>query len=107
MDADDDDIVQLEEEEEEGDDIPSAQRTNLVVDWEGKVAACSGSARQFGGGNVHGFGPMQPIPYWLYRLHGLSKVYTCEICGDFPYRGPKASASPRMLHAVCCLSMCG
>ena len=32
----------------------------------------------------------QPIPYWLYKLHGLNISYTCEICGNFTYRGPKA-----------------
>eukprot|EP01147_Barroeca_monosierra_P010325 gene10325-2466_t len=31
----------------------------------------------------------KPIPYWLYRLHGLNIIYTCEICGNYPYRGPK------------------
>lgn len=32
----------------------------------------------------------KPIPYWLYKLHGLNLSYKCEICGDFTYRGPKA-----------------
>ncbi len=32
----------------------------------------------------------QPIPYWLYKLHGLNISYTCEICGNYTYRGPKA-----------------
>eukprot|EP01062_Namystynia_karyoxenos_P065830 TRINITY_DN59888_c0_g1_i1.p1 TRINITY_DN59888_c0_g1~~TRINITY_DN59888_c0_g1_i1.p1 ORF type:complete len:457 (+),score=186.57 TRINITY_DN59888_c0_g1_i1:70-1440(+) len=30
----------------------------------------------------------KPIPYWLYRLHGLSMKYPCEICGC-EYVGPK------------------
>ena len=47
---------------------PIVKRKNLVLDWEGK-----------------------PIPYWLFRLHGLNQTYTCEICGDFIYRGPKVS----------------
>lgn len=38
----------------------------MVLDWDGK-----------------------PIPYWLYRLHGLNHTFTCEICGDHIYRGPK------------------
>eukprot|EP00940_MAST-03C_sp_MAST-3C-sp2_P001184 g1184.t1 len=29
----------------------------------------------------------KPIAYWLYRLHGLNKEYTCEICGNETYRG--------------------
>jgi splicing factor 3A subunit 3 len=35
----------------------------------------------------------KPIPYWLYKLHGLNNIYKCEICGDQSYKGPKASAS--------------
>ncbi|KAJ1906439.1 Pre-mRNA-splicing factor sap61, partial [Tieghemiomyces parasiticus] len=31
----------------------------------------------------------KPIPYWLYKLHGLSHNYDCEICGDYTYRGRK------------------
>ena len=31
----------------------------------------------------------QPIPYWLYKLHGLNIVYKCEICGNYEYKGPK------------------
>ncbi|KAJ1653464.1 Pre-mRNA-splicing factor sap61 [Dispira simplex] len=40
---------------------------NLPLDWDGK-----------------------PIPYWLYKLHGLSVNYSCEICGNQVYRGHKA-----------------
>ncbi|CRG99458.1 splicing factor 3A subunit 3, putative [Plasmodium relictum] len=29
----------------------------------------------------------KPIPYWLYKLHGLSKEYKCEICGNYSYFG--------------------
>ncbi|XP_063716116.1 splicing factor 3A subunit 3-like [Symsagittifera roscoffensis] len=32
----------------------------------------------------------KPIPYWLYKLHGLNMYYKCEICGGAEYRGPKA-----------------
>jgi splicing factor 3A subunit 3 len=31
----------------------------------------------------------KPIPFWLYRLHGLSKSYKCEICGNHTYWGHK------------------
>ena len=30
----------------------------------------------------------KPIPYWLFKLHGLNHFYTCEICGQ-TYRGRK------------------
>ncbi|KAJ8330744.1 Pre-mRNA-splicing factor sap61 [Batrachochytrium dendrobatidis] len=32
----------------------------------------------------------KPIPYWLYKLHGLGIEYPCEICGNFVYMGRKA-----------------
>jgi len=32
----------------------------------------------------------KPIPYWLYKLHGLNISYSCEICGNYQYRGRRA-----------------
>ena len=32
----------------------------------------------------------KPIPYWLYKLHGLDKEFSCEICGNHTYRGRRA-----------------
>jgi splicing factor 3A subunit 3 len=32
----------------------------------------------------------KPIPYWLYKLHGLGIEYKCEICGNFSYWGRRA-----------------
>lgn len=32
----------------------------------------------------------KPIPYWLYKLHGLSVEYKCEICGNKSYWGSLA-----------------
>ena len=32
----------------------------------------------------------KPIPYWLYKLHGLGVEYSCEICGNFVYMGRRA-----------------
>ena len=29
----------------------------------------------------------KPIPYWLYKLHGLNQSFLCEICGNFNYHG--------------------
>lgn len=31
----------------------------------------------------------KPIPYWLYKLHGLGVEFKCEICSDFVYQGRK------------------
>ena len=54
------------EQADEDDDIPYNPK-NLPLGWDGK-----------------------PIPYWLYKLHGLNISYNCEICGNFTYKGPKA-----------------
>ncbi|MCL7022049.1 hypothetical protein MKW94_014125 [Papaver nudicaule] len=32
----------------------------------------------------------KPIPYWLYKLHGLGQEFKCEICGNQTYRGRRA-----------------
>ncbi len=32
----------------------------------------------------------KPIPLWLYKLHGLGVEYTCEICGNYVYKGRRA-----------------
>jgi splicing factor 3A subunit 3 len=51
----------------------------------------------------------QPIPYWLYKLHGLNISYNCEICGNFIYKGPKAFqrhfAEWRHAHGMRCLGI--
>jgi len=31
-----------------------------------------------------------PIPFWLYKLHGLGIEYKCEICGNMSYWGRRA-----------------
>lgn len=51
----------------------------------------------------------KPIPYWLYRLHGLSKSYKCEICGNHTYWGRKEFDShfqeQRHIHGMKCLKI--
>ncbi|XP_077297944.1 splicing factor 3a subunit 3 noi [Arctopsyche grandis] len=51
----------------------------------------------------------KPIPYWLYKLHGLNISYSCEICGNFTYKGPKAFqthfAEWRHAHGMRCLGI--
>ncbi|KAL5011168.1 hypothetical protein ScPMuIL_013473 [Solemya velum] len=74
-----------EEDSDEDDDIPYNPK-NLPLGWDRK-----------------------PIPYWLYKLHGLNISYTCEICGNFTYRGPKAFqrhfAEWRHAHGMRCLGI--
>jgi len=82
--SDDEDVVEEVEEEPE-DDIPYNPK-NLPLGWDGK-----------------------PIPYWLYKLHGLNISYNCEICGNFTYKGPKAFqrhfAEWRHAHGMRCLGI--
>merc|ERR1719231_161215 len=61
----DDEIVEDEKDEEDHGTIYNPK--NLPLGWDGK-----------------------PIPYWLYKLHGLNLKFTCEICGNHTYLGPKA-----------------
>ena len=65
-DSEDEESEEEPEPAEEDDDIPYNPK-NLPLGWDGK-----------------------PIPYWLYKLHGLNISYNCEICGNFTYKGPKA-----------------
>ncbi|KAJ9109116.1 hypothetical protein QFC21_000444 [Naganishia friedmannii] len=53
--------------EEEDDDGRIYNPLKLPLGWDGK-----------------------PIPYWLYKLHGLGVEYRCEICSDYVYMGRKA-----------------
>ncbi|CAH0389639.1 unnamed protein product [Bemisia tabaci] len=73
------------EDEEDDEDIPYNPK-NLPLGWDGK-----------------------PIPYWLYKLHGLNISYNCEICGNFTYKGPKAFqrhfAEWRHAHGMRCLGV--
>lgn len=73
------------EAEEEDDGVPYNPK-NLPLGWDGK-----------------------PIPYWLYKLHGLNISYNCEICGNFIYKGPKAFqrhfAEWRHAHGMRCLGI--
>ncbi|KAM7309200.1 putative splicing factor 3A [Ixodes scapularis] len=80
----DNEISESESEDEDNDVIYNPK--NLPLGWDGK-----------------------PIPYWLYKLHGLNISYTCEICGNFIYRGPKAFqrhfAEWRHAHGMRCLGI--
>ncbi|KAB0802975.1 hypothetical protein PPYR_05161 [Photinus pyralis] len=71
--------------EDDTDDVPYNPK-NLPLGWDGK-----------------------PIPYWLYKLHGLNINYNCEICGNYIYKGPKAFqrhfAEWRHAHGMRCLGI--
>lgn len=56
-----------QEEEDDEDDARVYNPLNLPLGWDGK-----------------------PIPFWLYKLHGLGVEFKCEICSDHVYMGRKA-----------------
>ncbi|KAL0485101.1 splicing factor 3A subunit 3 [Acrasis kona] len=63
-----DQYIEEEQEETEEDKMGAISNPlNLPMGWDGK-----------------------PIPYWLYKLHGLGNEYKCEICGNQTYWGPRA-----------------
>ena len=51
----------------------------------------------------------KPIPFWLYKLHGLSQEYPCEICGNLVYTGrknfEKHFGEPNHIHGLRCLGI--
>ncbi|KAI8520637.1 PREDICTED: splicing factor 3A subunit 3-like [Branchiostoma belcheri] len=83
-DEDAEEFSESESEDEENEIIYNPK--NLPLGWDGK-----------------------PIPYWLYKLHGLNISYSCEICGNYTYRGPKAFqrhfAEWRHAHGMRCLGI--
>jgi splicing factor 3A subunit 3 len=81
----DEEVSESESEEEQETDVIYNPK-NLPLGWDGK-----------------------PIPYWLYKLHGLNITYSCEICGNATYKGPKAFqrhfAEWRHAHGMRCLGI--
>lgn len=53
-------------DDSDDEDAPIYNPKNVPLDWDGK-----------------------PMPYWLYKLHGLQHYYDCEICGGESYRGQR------------------
>jgi splicing factor 3A subunit 3 len=51
----------------------------------------------------------KPIPFWLYKLHGLGVEFPCEICGNFVYMGRRAFDKhfnePRHVYGLKCLGI--
>mmetsp|Transcript_7786 Transcript_7786/g.11263 ORF Transcript_7786/g.11263 Transcript_7786/m.11263 type:complete len:389 (-) Transcript_7786:88-1254(-) len=68
-DEEEDDGVEINGSDMENDDEdrPIYNPLNLPLGWDGK-----------------------PIPFWLYKLHGLGIEYKCEICGNYSYWGRRA-----------------
>lgn len=86
-DESDEEVVEEDEDDDEDKDGEVIYNPkNLPLGWDGK-----------------------PIPYWLYKLHGLNITYTCEICGNATYKGPKAFqkhfAEWRHAHGMRCLGI--
>lgn len=61
------DAAPAEEEESDDEEGQIYNPLKLPMGWDGK-----------------------PIPYWLYKLHGLNQEFKCEICGNYSYWGRRA-----------------
>jgi splicing factor 3A subunit 3 len=66
-DAEDERPIDLVESDGEDADNKFYNPLKLPIGWDGK-----------------------PIPFWLYKLHGLGVEYPCEVCGGYVYMGRKA-----------------
>jgi splicing factor 3A subunit 3 len=75
------DVVEEEEAKDDDEDGPIYNPLNLPLGWDGK-----------------------PIPYWLYKLHGLGVEYKCEICGNQSYWGRRAF--DRHFQVRCKIGLC-
>nr|XP_043615058.1 splicing factor SF3a60 homolog [Erigeron canadensis] len=64
IDREDEEVPEVESDE---DDQQIYNPLKLPISWDGK-----------------------PIPYWLYKLHGLGQEFKCEICGNYSYWGRRA-----------------
>lgn len=82
----DDDEDDKDDDEEDEADAKRANPLDLPLGWDGK-----------------------PIPFWLYRLHGLGNEFPCEICGNYIYKGRKAFdrhfTEARHLSGLTCLGI--
>lgn len=67
LEEEDEEQAALDNESDDEDEQVLYNPKNLPLGWDGK-----------------------PIPYWLYKLHGLNLYFKCEICANQKYRGPKA-----------------
>jgi splicing factor 3A subunit 3 len=51
----------------------------------------------------------KPIPFWLYKLHGLGVEFSCEICGNYVYMGRRAFdkhfSEARHIYGLKCLGI--
>ncbi|KAI7335851.1 hypothetical protein KC315_g3006, partial [Hortaea werneckii] len=51
----------------------------------------------------------KPIPFWLYKLHGLGVEFPCEICGNYVYMGRRAFekhfSEARHIYGLKCLGI--
>jgi splicing factor 3A subunit 3 len=61
------DVLRATADDDEDDDDAVYNPLKLPLGWDGK-----------------------PIPFWLYKLHGLGVEFKCEICSDYVYMGRKA-----------------
>lgn len=84
--AERDEMNEGDEEDGEDEEKPLYNPKDVPLGWDGK-----------------------PIPFWLYKLHGLNHEFQCEICGNTKYKGPRAFerhfTDPQHVHGLRCLDI--
>lgn len=84
--AERDEVEEGDGEEDENEEKPLYNPKDVPLGWDGK-----------------------PIPFWLYKLHGLNHEYRCEICGNAKYKGPRAFerhfTDPQHVQGLRCLDV--
>lgn len=80
------DVGDAGDEDDKDDEGPIYNPLNIPLGWDGK-----------------------PIPYWLYKLHGLGNEFKCEICGNQVYAGrrnfDRHFQEARHAHGMRCLGI--
>lgn len=75
-----------ENSDDESDDDATSNPLKLPIGWDGK-----------------------PIPFWLWKLHGMGIEFICEICGNYSYMGrrefDKHFLEARHIHGLKCLGI--
>jgi splicing factor 3A subunit 3 len=81
------------------------------------AAAAAAGAEEEDDGDEKVYNPLKlplawdgkPIPFWLYKLHGLGVEFPCEICGNYVYMGRRAFdkhfSEARHIYGLQCLGI--
>lgn len=78
------------ERQQELDNLMSVPEPRAATGGEGEEEEDDGEERIYNPLKLPLAWDGKPIPFWLYRLHGLGVEFSCEICGKYVYMGRRA-----------------